>query len=108
MKKLILIFIFLPFLLFSQNTNHWETVVFEDDYWKYLEGNFEPDTNWRELTFDDSSWLQGIGGLGYGDGGREGLDRANKRRRPSHTFYDICSRTPNQTRRPGRPRHNIG
>ena len=30
-----------------------------------------------------------------GDGGREGLETANKRRRPSHTFYDICSRTPN-------------
>ena len=68
MKKLILIFTFSPFLLFSQNTNHWETIVFEDDYWKYLEGNFEPDTNWRELTFNDSSWIQGIGGVGYGDG----------------------------------------
>ncbi len=55
-------------VLFSQNTNHWETVVFEDDYWKYLEGNFEPDSNWRELTFNDSNWLQGIGGVGYGDG----------------------------------------
>ena len=55
-------------VLFSQNTNHWETVVFEDDYWRYLEGNFEPDTNWRELTFNDSNWLQGIGGVGYGDG----------------------------------------
>ena len=68
MKKLILLFLCLPFLLLSQNINHWETVVFEDNSWKYLEGNFEPDTNWRKLAFNDSSWLQGIGGVGYGDG----------------------------------------
>ena len=54
--------------MFSQNINHWETVVFEDDIWKYLEGTFEPDTNWRKLVLNDASWLQGIGGVGYGDG----------------------------------------
>jgi hypothetical protein len=67
MKKLILLFLSLPFLLLSQNIDHWETVVFEDDSWKYLEGTFEPDTNWRKLAFNDASWLQGIGGIGYGD-----------------------------------------
>ncbi len=67
MKKLILLFLSLPFLLLSQNIDHWETVVFEDDSWKYLEGTFEPDTNWRKLAFNDASWLQGIGGVGYGD-----------------------------------------
>ena len=54
--------------MLSQNIDHWETVVFEDDSWKYLEGTFEPDTNWRKLAFNDASWLQGIGGVGYGDG----------------------------------------
>jgi hypothetical protein len=68
MKKLILIFLSLPFLSISQNIDHWETVIFEDDSWKYLEGTFEPDTNWRKLAFNDASWLQGIGGVGYGDG----------------------------------------
>lgn len=68
MKKLILLFLSLPFLSLSQNIDHWETVVFEDDSWKYLEGTFEPDTNWRKLAFNDASWLQGIGGVGYGDG----------------------------------------
>ena len=68
MKKFILILSFLPVISFSQNIDHWETVVFEDDVWKYLEGTFEPDTNWRKLAFNDASWLQGIGGVGYGDG----------------------------------------
>ena len=67
MKKLILLFLSLPFLSLSQNIDHWETVVFEDDSWKYLEGTFEPDTNWRKLAFNDASWLQGLGGVGYGD-----------------------------------------
>jgi len=67
-KKFILILSFLPVISFSQNIDHWETVVFEDDVWKYLEGTFEPDTNWRKLAFNDASWLQGIGGVGYGDG----------------------------------------
>ena len=68
MKKLILLFACLPFLTLSQNINHWETAVFEDDVWKYLEGTFEPDTNWRKLAFNDVNWLQGQGGVGYGDG----------------------------------------
>lgn len=67
MKKLILLFLSLPFLLLSQNIDHWETIVFEDDSWKYLEGTFEPDTNLRKLAFNDATWLQGIGGIGYGD-----------------------------------------
>ena len=67
MKKLILLFLSLPFLSLSQNIDHWETVVFDNDSWKYLEGTYEPDTNWRKLTFNDASWLQGQGGVGYGD-----------------------------------------
>ena len=68
MKELILLFACLPFFTLSQNIDHWETVVFEDDVWKYLEGTFEPDTNWRTLSFNDASWSQGQGGIGYGDG----------------------------------------
>ena len=62
MKKLLFLLLFLPIFTFSQNVDHWETVVFEDDVWKYLEGTFEPDTNWRKLAFNDASWQQGIGG----------------------------------------------
>ena len=67
MKKIILLLIFLPFLTVSQNINHWETVVFDADIWRYLEGTYEPDTNWRKIGFNDVSWSQGQGGIGYGD-----------------------------------------
>jgi len=68
MKSLILIFSFLPLFLFAQTVDHWETVVFDNDIWKYLEGTSEPDSNWRRLAFNDTTWLQGQGGIGYGDG----------------------------------------
>ena len=55
-------------LLKAQTVDHWETAVFDDDIWKYLRGTSEPDPNWRKLSFNDASWLQGYGGVGYGDG----------------------------------------
>lgn len=67
-KLLNILLLFFPFLVFAQNINHWETAVFEADTWRYLEGSFEPDSNWRKMNFDDSSWPQGQGGIGYGDG----------------------------------------
>ncbi|MBN2000110.1 hypothetical protein JW935_21340 [candidate division KSB1 bacterium] len=61
-------------LVFCHNTiaqtgliDHWETVVYNNDEWKYQEGNSEPDGNCRELSFDDRTWDQGPGGIGYGD-----------------------------------------
>ena len=68
MKQLILLLVCFPFLTICQNIDHWETVIFDNDTWKYLEGTYEPDTNWRKLTFNDSAWLEGQGGIGYGDG----------------------------------------
>lgn len=39
--------------------------------WKYYDNEQEPPlqsaTSWEESTYDDSSWLSGIGQLGYGD-----------------------------------------
>ena len=67
MKNNILLILFFPLLTFSQNIDHWETVVFDTDIWKYLEGTYEPDTNWRKIGFNDITWLQGQGGIGYGD-----------------------------------------
>lgn len=55
-------------VLKAQNINHWESVVFDNDTWNYMLGTSEPDTNWRKLSFNDASWSQGIGGIGYGDG----------------------------------------
>ncbi len=36
--------------------------------WRYRKGTDEPDPDWREVGFDDTSWLQGPTGIGYGDG----------------------------------------
>ncbi len=66
----LLLFLFLfSFLKNSsaQDINHWETIVFADDIWKYRLGFSEPPSNWYEPNFDDSIWNEGQGGFGYGD-----------------------------------------
>lgn len=60
--------LFLSSNLFSQTIDHWETIVFADDNWKYRIGDSEPPSNWYTSTFNDSSWSEDQGGLGYGDG----------------------------------------
>ena len=65
--KYFLLIILLPLFVYPQSIDHWETVVFDDDVWKYFEGVSEPDTNWRKLAFNDMLWQQGVGGIGYGD-----------------------------------------
>ena len=47
---------------------HWETAIYAGDLWSYFEGNVEPPGDWKMIPFDDSSWKQGNGGIGYGDG----------------------------------------
>ncbi|WP_052331323.1 CotH kinase family protein [Lewinella cohaerens] len=47
--------------------NHWETVVFETDEWHYLLPSSPVDADWVNLNFDDTAWLTGNGGIGYGD-----------------------------------------
>jgi CotH kinase protein/Secretion system C-terminal sorting domain len=54
-------------IIYGQSVNHWETVVYNDDTWRYFVGTSEPSSGWRSLSFDDSSWPQGTGGFGYGD-----------------------------------------
>lgn len=39
-----------------------------DDIWHYIVPASEPPSNWNTTTFDDSGWLTGKGGIGYGDG----------------------------------------
>ena len=65
--KYFLLIILLPLSVYPQSIDHWETVVFDDDIWKYFQGVSEPDTNWRKLAFNDMLWQQGVGGIGYGD-----------------------------------------
>jgi len=47
--------------------DHWETVVYESDSWRYLVAQSEPSANWRKFSFNDTAWPQGPGGIGYGD-----------------------------------------
>lgn len=54
----------------AANTNsvdHWETVVYSNDTWKYQLGNSGLSPDWNTLSYGDESWLQGPGGIGYGD-----------------------------------------
>jgi len=46
--------------------------IVEGDTWKYFKGTAEPSTPvasllWTQVGFDDSSWLQGPSGFGFGD-----------------------------------------
>ncbi len=36
--------------------------------WRYLDNGVDQGTNWRSPTFDDSTWNQGIGQFGFGEG----------------------------------------
>ncbi len=38
------------------------------DTWSYFKGTVEPPSDWADISFDDSSWLIGPSGFGYGDG----------------------------------------
>lgn len=62
----LLLVLLLPLGAFSQS--QWESIVLAENSWSYFEGNSEPDTNWNTLSFDDASWSQGQGGIGYADG----------------------------------------
>jgi len=56
----------------SQITRPDELVVLIDSglLWRYFKGTQEPSPSWghwRQISFDDSSWLQGCAPFGYGD-----------------------------------------
>lgn len=59
--------IFLPSVLIGQ-IDHWETVVYEDDTWRYLIPSASVNTTWTTTSFNDANWNVGSGGFGYGDG----------------------------------------
>ena len=48
--------------------DHWEVPVYPQLPWKYFLGTTNPPATWPDITFNDASWLTGIGGIGYGDG----------------------------------------
>ena len=64
MKKY-LFFVLSVGFCFGQST--WETAIFADDLWKYIVPASTVNENWNNINFDDSGWMEGIGGFGYGD-----------------------------------------
>ena len=48
--------------------DHYETVVYENDTWKYIVPSSTVNTFWNTVAYDDSGWLTGPGGFGMGDG----------------------------------------
>ncbi len=66
-------YLLLPLLFISQITtyaqiDHWETVVYADSLWKYHIGVSEPPTAWKTVNFNDTTWPEGEGSIGYNDG----------------------------------------
>jgi pectate lyase len=41
--------------------------ILPGDTWRYFKGTSEPASNWNDLGFDDSAWLEGATGIGYSD-----------------------------------------
>ena len=46
---------------------YWKNVINWGDEWKYRSGTSEPPVDWHTMTFDDSEWMTGSTGIGYGD-----------------------------------------
>ncbi len=63
-----IVIFFITNSIFSQTIDHWESVVNANEQWKYKIGTTEPPVDWISLSFDDNGWLEGPGGVGYGDG----------------------------------------
>ncbi|MDO9578112.1 MAG: CotH kinase family protein [Candidatus Cloacimonadales bacterium] len=49
-------------------TAYWETIIDWGDEWKYFVGTEAPPEDWYQPDFDDTDWLSGPSGFGYGDG----------------------------------------
>lgn len=64
--RIALAFALAPIFSFSQ-VDHWETVVYETDTWRYLIPSSSVATSWNSVGFNDASWTSGQGGFGYGD-----------------------------------------
>lgn len=60
------------FGLFLLNTlplnGQWQAAVLAENAWHYRPGISSPSVGWQTNGFNDSSWDEGPGGIGYGDG----------------------------------------
>jgi hypothetical protein len=74
--------------------NHWESVVLANDTWKYFVGTTNsPPEGWRRAGFNDSGWLSGKGGIGYGDGD-DSTNLYTGAMPPSPPIYSVYLRIP--------------
>jgi hypothetical protein len=68
-KKLTcVLFVVISLPLYAQTIDHWETIVYANESWKYFPGSTDPGNDWKNSGYNDSGWASGIGGIGYGDG----------------------------------------
>ena len=68
-KNILFLFFLLPISTsIAQTIDHFETVVYNNDHWRFFVGTTEPPQDWMGASFNDSNWNNGIGGIGYGDG----------------------------------------
>lgn len=44
------------------------TIIADGEIWKYFKGTAAPPASWKDLAFNDNTWLSGPAGIGYGDG----------------------------------------
>lgn len=69
LRPLYTVFFLLTFCVsFAQPVNHWETLVYDSVYWKFLEPTFDVPTTWAQPSYNDGLWEVGMGGFGKGDG----------------------------------------
>lgn len=47
--------------------HHYELPVSGTGEWRFETGSAVLDSNWRNISFDDSQWQRGEGGIGFGD-----------------------------------------
>ena len=52
----------------QSSVNDWHTILDLGDTWRYVPGIQEPPADWTDVDFDDSRWLTGASGFGFGDG----------------------------------------
>ncbi len=53
--------------LFSQTTDHWETIIKTGDYCRYNIPRSNIGTDWIAKDFNDSGWIKAKSGVGFGD-----------------------------------------
>jgi len=47
---------------------HWETAVYDNDYWKWINPDQQTAADWYRPGYNDDGWTSGKGGFGFGDG----------------------------------------